>query len=159
MKPIVSVQDVIDEMDLLNHELKAFLNTRTGELITLSVEELGQAEDDVDVSDCPAWQQESIEQARQVLDSDEYISLPSAFDIDDYRVMEQFCYTVEDQGICEELLYAITGRGAFRRFKDMIYRLGIQTDWYRFRQKELEKIAVRWLEENGITHTQGTEGA
>ena len=36
MKAIVSIKDVVDEMDVLSDEHSAFLNRRTGELVTLS---------------------------------------------------------------------------------------------------------------------------
>ncbi len=153
MKAIVSVRDVVNEMEALNHENKAFLNKRTGELITLSLEELSQAEDEVNVSDLPPWQQEIIKQSAEVIDSDDHVQLPSAFDIHEYRIMEDFCDAVEDERMRDKLLSSISGRGAFRRFKEMIYALGMEDDWYRFREEAFEKIAVNWLEKNGIAYT------
>lgn len=63
MKVTVSLRDFINEMDVLSDEHTAYLNKRTGELITLSDEELSAAEDEVDLSDYPEWQQEMIEKA------------------------------------------------------------------------------------------------
>jgi hypothetical protein len=51
-------------------------------------------------------------------------------------------------------LVRIKGRGAFRNFKDAIHMHGIEEEWYRFRQEELEKIAIDWLEANQISYTQ-----
>jgi len=48
----------------------------------------------------------------------------------------------------------IRGRGAFGRFKDAIHMNGIEEEWYRFRQEELEKIAIDWLELNKISYTK-----
>jgi hypothetical protein len=31
---------------------------------------------------------------------------------------------------------------------------GIEEEWYRFRQEELEKIAIDWLEVNQISYTK-----
>ena len=31
---------------------------------------------------------------------------------------------------------------------------GIEEEWYRFRQEELEKIAIDWLEANQISYTK-----
>ncbi len=64
--------------------------------------------------------------------------------------MEDFCYSFDDQRIRGDLLDKITGRGAFRRFKDVIHFLGIEDEWYRFREDALRRIARDWLEENGI---------
>ena len=71
--------------------------------------------------------------------------------------MERFCYSVEDEELSNELLDQIRGSGAFRRFKDAIYRHGITDDWYRFRQAALEEIAVKWLEANNIPYTRDHE--
>ncbi len=52
----------------------------------------------------------------------------------------------------DELQAAVYGRGAFRRFKDAVHRLGIADEWYRFRDAALEEIAVEFLEAHGIAY-------
>ncbi|MFH1942812.1 MAG: UPF0158 family protein [bacterium] len=150
-KAIVSIKDVVNEMDVLSDEHSAFLNRHTGELVTLSSEELSAAEEDDNIDKYPAWQQEMIIKAKEVTSSDEYLPLPSKFDIDEYHIMEDFCCSIVDDEIKGRLLDKIRGRGAFRRFKDAIHMNGIEEEWYRFRQEELEKIAIDWLEENHIS--------
>jgi len=154
MEVVVSLRDVVGEMDLLSDEHQAFLNKRTGKLITLSDDQLSQAEEDIDVGDSPEWEQEAIRVAKEVIGSDHYIPLPTKFEINEYHIMEDFCYTVESEKVRDKLLNAISGRGAFRRFKDAIHFLDIQDDWYRFQNEELEKIAIEWLEEKGIAYTR-----
>jgi hypothetical protein len=68
--------------------------------------------------------------------------------------MEKFCHTVKDDKIRGNLLDKIRGRGAFSRFKNAIQMNGIEEEWYRFRQEELEKIAIDWLEANQISYTK-----
>ena len=64
MKATVSLKDVVDEMDILSDEHSAFLNRNTGELVTLSSEELSAAEADGDLDDFPVWQQDMIIKAK-----------------------------------------------------------------------------------------------
>ena len=45
---------------------------------------------------------------------------------------------------------AIHGAGAFRTFRSVIRRLGIEDDWFHFRQTAFEDIAKEWLEANDI---------
>ena len=66
MKTLVSIKDVVDEMDVLSEEHSAFLNRHTGELVTLSREELSAAEEDDDIVDYPEWQQEMIFKAKEI---------------------------------------------------------------------------------------------
>ncbi len=70
--------------------------------------------------------------------------------------MERFCYSIQDADQREQLLNAFQGRGAFRYFKDTTHRFGIQDDWYRFRDRELERIAIDWLEANEIAFKKDT---
>jgi hypothetical protein len=152
MKANVSLKDIVNEMDGLSDEHSAFLNRKTGELVTLSEEELSAAEEDDDIVDYPDWEQEMIIKAREVISSADYLPLLSKFDTHEYHIMENFCYSVVDDKIRGELLDKIRGRGAFKRFKDAIRVNDIEDEWYRFRQEELEKIAIDWLEVNHISY-------
>jgi len=154
MKAIVSIKDIINEMDVLSDEHSAFLNRHTGELVTLSSEELSAAEEDDNIDDYPEWQQDMIIKAKEVITSDDYLPLPSKFEIHEYHIIEEFCYSVVDDEISGDLLDKIRGRGAFRRFRNAIQMHGIEEEWYRFRQGELEKIAIDWLEVNQIPYTK-----
>lgn len=154
MPPVVSLRAVVDEMEILNDSFHAYLNKRTGELVTVSDEELGAADREDDLDAYPEWQRDQIRLAQAILETDDYLALPDEYDIDKYRIMERFCCSVEDQRLSDELCSLIRGSGAFRRFKDAIHRHGIADDWYRYRDEALEGIAVDWLEANGIEYTR-----
>lgn len=91
-------------------------------------------------------------EVREALESDDYVELPSQFDIHEWSIMERFCRSLEPGPLRDELDNAIHGRGAFRMFKDVIHRHGIADDWYAYRDAELEEIAIGWLEVNEIPH-------
>ncbi len=154
MKTLVSIKDVVDEMDVLSDEHSAFLNRHTGELVTLSREELSAAEEDDDIVDYPGWQQEMIFKAREVISSDDYLPLPSKFDIHEYHIMEEFCLSIANDKIRGALLDKINSQRAFRRFKDAIHMNEMEDEWYRFRQEELEKIAIDRLKANQILYAK-----
>ena len=50
----------------------------------------------------------------------------------------------------DRLIIAISGRGAFRRFKDEVRRLGVEKAWYEYRDAAQREKAIEWCEENGI---------
>lgn len=116
----VSLHDVVQEMDTLNDEWQAYIHRKTGELFTIT------GEDDEAV--VPAEVLEAIESG-----SEDYLALPSEFDLDEYAIMERFVESIEDDTAAEGLAVAIQGKGAFRRFKDTLHRHGIQDRWYAFR--------------------------
>jgi hypothetical protein len=158
MKVTVSLKDVINEMDVVSDEHSAFPNRQTVELVTLSREELSAAEEDDDIVNYPEWQQEMIVKAREVISSDDYLPLPSKFDIHEYHIMEEFCCSVEDDKIRGALLDKIRGQGAFRRFKEAIHTNDMEDEWHRFRQEELKIIAIDWLEINQIPYAKNEVG-
>jgi len=146
----VSLRDVVDALDMASDTLSSYLNRKTGEIVSLTEDTMLMVDDDDDLDGISEWEREEILRARDVRDSDDYIGLPGRYEIDEYRIMEDFCYSLEDEGLKEDLLYTIDGRGAFRRFKDAIHRLGIEKDWFKYRDGRLKELAVGWLKANGI---------
>jgi hypothetical protein len=154
MTVVVSLRDIVNEMDVMNDEFHAYLNKVTGELVTITDEDIGAIENEDAWSEFPEWQQDSLVSAKKVLASTDYLPLPSKFDIHEYEIMERFCYSIDDPTLSNELAYQIKGSGAFHRFKDTIRRQGIEDKWYQFRDQALEEIAIEWLESHGIAFTK-----
>jgi Uncharacterised protein family (UPF0158) len=152
MAAIVSLRDVIEQMDLWSDEATAYINRRTGELITLTHEEFALAEDPEEAEGAPQWQKDLLPKAREVLTSEDFIPLPGKFEIHEWSIMERFARSLTDAAASDELDAAVHGRGAFRRFKDAVHRLGIADEWYRFREVALEQIAIEFLETHGIAY-------
>ncbi|AQP44629.1 hypothetical protein RPIT_07225 [Tessaracoccus flavus] len=70
-----------------------------------------------------------------------------------YRDMERFIDTVDDERLAERLWRAIQGRGAFRRFKDVLYdwpeHQEHQERWYAFNEDRHRGRARAWLVAEG----------
>ena len=152
MPAIVSLRDVIDEMEMMSDEATSYINRKTGELVTLTHEELALAEDPDEAADAPEWQKDILPKAREVVASGDYLPLPGKFEIHEWSIMERFARSLTDVAVSDELQAAVHGRGAFRRFKDAVHRLGISDQWYRFRDGALEEIASEFLEAHGIAY-------
>jgi hypothetical protein len=151
MAVIVSLSDVIEQMELTTDEATAYINRKTGELITITNEEVALTEDPEEAAEAQ-WQKDLLPKAREVLASEDYIPLPSKFEVHEWSIMERFAQSRTDAAVSDELDAALHGRGAFRRFKDAAHRLGIADDWYRFRDAALEEIAIEFLEAHGIAY-------
>jgi hypothetical protein len=153
----VRLKDVVDALDVGSDEISNYLDKRTGEIFLITDEEISAAEEDELLSDYPDWQRESVLKAREILGSNDFVQLPTQFDIHEYSIMERFGQQYKDSRTSAELLRSIRGSGAFRRFKDTLYDLEIQNEWYEFRLHELEEIAVDWLESEEIPYTREEE--
>ncbi len=152
MAAIVSLRDVIEEMEMSSDEATSYINRKTGELFTVTDEMFSLAEDPDEAEDAPEWQKEFMPKVREVAASEDFIPLPSKFDIHEWSIMERFARSVADGDVRDELENALHGRGAFGRFKDALHRRGIADAWYRYRDAALEEIAIDFLEAQGIEY-------
>jgi hypothetical protein len=150
----VKLSDLIEGMDFQSDERSAFLNLTTGEVVSVTDEELRAAENDAPLEDFPAWQHDAMRLAGEIVETDQYRPLPDKFEINEYRIMERFCSSVDDEDMREDLYNAIHGRGAFRYFKDKIHEYGIAEDWYRYRDDALREIAIDWCAAHNIPYTE-----
>ena len=150
----VKLSDLIEGMDFQSEERSSFLNLTTGEVVSITDEELRAAENDEPLEDFPDWQHDAIRIAGEIVATDHYLPLPDRFEINEYRTMERFCLSVDDDDMRDDLCNAIRGRGAFRYFKDRMHAYGIEEAWYRYRDDALRDIAVAWCEAHGIAYTE-----
>jgi hypothetical protein len=151
---------VADELDLVSDEMTAYINRETGELDTLTHEDMSYAEgdfDDFDEEDVAEWQQESIAKAKEILESDAWLPLPGKFDINEWEIMRDFARSQPDDRVAERLLRAIQGKGAFRYFKDVLFEENLRDAWFAFRQRALEEIAEEFLTAAKIPYTKEPE--
>ena len=135
--PSIDLSEVIMALEMTTDQSQAYFDTKTGEILwqydfepslsTLSSEELEK-------------------------DSKRYIQLPDQYEIYEYHMIEVFAYDHSEND--SSLIRAITGRGAFRRFKDAVDRLGLSEEWYDFRDNCYRERAVSWCHGNDIKFTE-----
>src|SRR5215831_6724950 len=150
----VKLTEIIEGMDFQSDEQSSFLNLTTGEVVSITDEEVRAAENDAPFEDFPDWQHDAIRIAREILETEHYLPLPTTFDIHEYSIMERFCLSVDDEDMRDDLCNAICGRGAFRRFKDRMQLYGMAEEWYQYRDEALREIAMAWCEAHGILYTE-----
>ena len=134
----VKLSDIIDAIEMMDQYSEYFLDKETGKVEW--------------VSDM-AMTQEEQEEVYDRLDEHGFYRLPTSFDIRDYDVMEDFIDTLSGSNH-DKLASAIQGKGAFRRFKDAVIRLGIDKQWYDFQADAYKRKAARWCEDNDIEYEE-----
>ena len=149
MGTTVSLLEIVEAFDLAFDEMSSFVNTASGEVRTVSHEELGLAEDEED-PDVPDWQREAIKDAKAIVDSPEWVELPSKFEIHEWEIMDEFAQTVSDAAARADLRDSLRGRGAFRHFKSTLRRLDMEDAWFEHKRRAFEDIARAWLAEHGL---------
>jgi len=119
-----------------------YLSLETGEIVFIS-----------DYMD-----EEEAEKLRSEIDGNlnHYKPIPRAEPYEGYEDMADFIRTVEDERLRELLEVAINGKGAFRRFKDVLTRYADEREnWFRFKDDKVRQRALEWLESIGVSLENG----
>ena len=124
-----------------NHgEWTCYLDLETGEIRMVPIDRLdvdddGLSEDEIDAG----------------LEAGRLIHVEPLGSEVEYRWMEEFVGTVRNVHLRHRLEVALGGRGAFRRFKSVLFDFPAQRErWFAFRDERLHAAAREWLGELGI---------
>jgi len=167
----IDLEDLAQAFDDTSPEASHYLDLDTGAVIRVDdetrreMEELLEGLEDSENRDAfctplvrhdlPDWQREFVELAYDVeFDArGRFRAIPAAESHEGYRDMEDFADTVQDDKLGELLGVALNGRGAFRRFKDVLVAYPDERDrWFRFKNERLRKRALEWLASEKIGH-------
>ena len=151
MAAVISLSKVIDAIESATDEADSYLDPDSGEIVYVTDEMRDLAEEGED-EHTPEWMREELPKVREALESGRFLSLPTKFDVHEWAIMEDFSEEQENDRVRGALLDAIHGSGAFRMFKSTIRRLGVEKDWYKFRDEAIKQIAVEWLEEHHLQY-------
>lgn len=154
MNKPVSLDDIVRELEFQIEGYSSYLNLHTGELFMISYDDFRSAEEDKDIASFPLWQQEQIRLAREIMEEEYFVPLPTKYDIHEYGMIKEFCASIKDDRLKEIMSASIKGGGAYRRFYDNIRRYGIADDWYAYRYLELKKIAIAWCKKHALDYVE-----
>ena len=80
-----------------------------------------------------------------------YLRIDPASSREQYRWMERFVTSVVDETLRERLMISIDGKGAFRRFKDVLVAYPTERErWFTYRSELLHWHMRNWLLEHEI---------
>jgi hypothetical protein len=109
-------------------DLKSFLNLITGDVIRVFEGESAEL---------------TLEEAEA---SDDYLLIDPISSREQYRWMEEFIEIIEDATLKDKLNIAIDGKGAFRRFKDVLMGYPVERErWFAKRSAKLHAHMAEWL--------------
>jgi len=151
----VRLSDVTEALEIMPEEWSAYVNRRTGEVVSLSNDAFSAVESqDADEEWFGEADETMIALAREIETGKDFEKLPNKFEVHEWSIMRDFCDTVEKESDRQELLESVHGGGAFRFFKSTLNRLGLREKWFQYRDKAIEQIAIDWLEDHDIPWTR-----
>lgn len=81
-----------------------------------------------------------------------YLRIDPVSSREQYRWMERFIPMVDEPELAGKLTQAIDGKGAFRRFKDVLMSYGPERErWFAFRSERLRIFMEAWLNAHALT--------
>jgi hypothetical protein len=80
-----------------------------------------------------------------------YLRIEPVSSREQYRWMERFIPMLDDRELQQRLTKAIDGKGAFRRFKDVLMSYGPERErWFAFRSERLRIFMEAWLNAHAL---------
>lgn len=139
----VNISVVMDAIEMADDNYTYFLDLETGESVFIA-DELITCLDNEGLED-------------EIDDNPErYLRLPTKYEIHEYHIMEEFIWSLEGEKAAK-LEYTIQGRGAFRRFKDMVNRMGIAQQWYDFQTDYYKRLAKEWCRNHELEYIEQSD--
>ncbi len=116
-------------------DTESFLDTRTGEVVTVTEGAIDYAE----------------QRGKVQAGGEAYVRIEPAASREQYKWMERFVAGVTDEPLRERLVIAIDGKGAFRRFKDVLLNYPTERErWFSYRAELLHWAIQKWLEKEQL---------
>ena len=145
LKPVaVDLEELVMAMgEAKNHGVECYLDTTTGEVITLVDPEI--------VGHYP----ETDALRQQIADdvAGRFLSIPFLQIHGEYDLMLEFAESVQELRLKGRLLIALDGKGAFKRFKNVLRYEASDHErdrWFRMRDALHREHAIEWLRDEGF---------
>lgn len=104
--------------------------------------------------------EEEEEEDEQALEEAGWLLIEPIDSREAYEDLADFVDRVRDPRARNLLERAITGRGAFRRFKDTLFDFPeLRALWFRFHDVRMERRAIEWLADEGLIDPDAAERA
>ena len=162
MNPTAKLSDLMDSLEFDSPEQVTRFDRQTGRIVSVERSILSAVEEGEknELTVVPEWQKPEVELARAMCEDsgERFIDAPDKFDFHEYRHMERFIGSLSEERDADQLWRSIKGKGAFRYFKDTLHRLGIQDQWYRYRDDAMKAFVIEWAEANNVAYEDDTTG-
>lgn len=143
----ISLSDLEMGFDMPEDMGRNYLDLETGKVVCVPPGDGFADFDDEEAEEAGILDAEAIEEGYGT----RYIALPPEDKREAYRGMEAFAAAVTDPELRSRLWDALQGRGAFRRFDDVLHSEPREENRYReFTRERFRERVLAWIEEEGI---------
>jgi len=83
-------------------------------------------------------------------DDNRYISF--YLDIYSSTIIESFILSINDSMIQNRMFDVFRGKGKYSRIKNYFYDLGIERNYYKFRDDYIKDLAIQWCQDHHVSY-------
>ncbi|MFC1849671.1 UPF0158 family protein [candidate division CSSED10-310 bacterium] len=121
--------NLIDAFSSEQEDYKCYLDANTGAVVWKSIEVI-----------------ERVKKEGQLNPDDQSVEVPNITSREGYELMMDFIEKVYNQQLKSKLMSAVQGKGAFRRFKEVLTKFPHEQEkWYLYQDAAHTKILFEWL--------------
>lgn len=132
---MIKLSEIIEALEDVDIDMTAYFNTKTNKIL---------------------WKNSIEPEYSTYKEEDEFnAELIFMFDFtskNDYDIMLQFIYEIDNIELKMLLISKVNGHGAFKRFRIAIDTYSLTEKWYKFRDEKYKEIAIHWCENNHIKY-------
>lgn len=153
MSDKITLEDILEVQEIEMDEMDSYYHLPSQCMVVFSKEDMEIAKNNGDTTKLEDWKRETAEQAKDFLKNPkDYINFPSKEEYNEYGIMEDFIKECNNEALSKNLNVNLVGEEAFRKFKDVLYDVGLIDEWYDFRDERCLKVAKDWCEKNGVDY-------
>lgn len=141
MKIPVNISKLIELMDIQSNEIYYYYDLKNECFVSIPGEEFTN---EVGIEDL----------TNNYIEHQHFLRIPSKIEIQEFNIMRNFAVTIKNKSISNDILKALAGSGAYKKFLNKVAHFSLEKEWSDFRLQALKKIAINWCKKNELLYEE-----
>ena len=153
----VNLNDLIEAIQFENEMLNHYYNKNTGIIVYKENSDTAaySSEDISRVDTMEEWERELVESLYDLkVNPQDYIKVPGYEEIDEVKLMMDFCNSFSDISLNETLTTNSDYYRKLHEVKNIIRDKNLINEWYDYRDAAERDIAIEWCMKNNINYIE-----
>lgn len=133
----ISLEDIVNELELISDDGLSFFHKLSGELIHISSYELKNLS------------KAKTNSSNESFTKADYLKLPTKNEINEHNLMLDFLRNNPNKSISEEVTNLEKDHNTnYWQLRNVILHYNIGNEWYKYKREAFQKIAIDWCKKN-----------
>ncbi len=133
----ISLEDIVNELELISDDGLSFFQKLSGELIHISSYELKNLS------------KAKTNSSNEKFAENDYLKLPNKKEINEESLMLKFLLSNQNQNVREAItILQKNHKLNYWQLRNVILHYNIGNEWYKYKREAFQKIAIDWCKKN-----------